>query len=328
MHRDQPWTIGIDIGGTKIELAGVDLLGNVIRRIRIETRTAELPETVESDMIEAIEQIREGLDYPPLGVGIGMAGQIEPETGVVRFAPNLNWLEVPLRANMSEALGLPVFVTNDVRAATLGEWLFGAGRGCDDLLCLFVGTGIGGGIVTGGRLLTGCSNTAGELGHIIIEMNGPHCHCGSRGCMEAFAGGWAISRRAREAVEADPVAGACLLQQVGGQAEKLTPRHLVPAVEVGDKLALQLVDEISEALIAGATGLVNAFNPCRLILGGGVMEGFPQLVDRIGDGIRKRALSAASAPLEVVPSGLRNLAGVIGAAVLAMRELAGKELHP
>jgi glucokinase len=328
MHRDQPWTIGIDIGGTKIELAGVDLLGNVIRRVRIETRTGELPGTVEADMIQAIHQVREGLDYPPIGVGIGMAGQIEPETGVVRFAPNLNWLEVPLQSDMSEALGLPVFVTNDVRAATLGEWLFGAGHGCDDLLCLFVGTGIGGGIVTGGRLVTGCSNTAGELGHIIIDMNGPHCHCGSRGCMEALAGGWAIARRTREAVEADPVAGACLLRQVGGKAEKLTPRELVAAVEEGDPLALQLLDEIAEALVAGATGLVNAFNPCRLILGGGVMEGFPQLIGRIADGIGKRALSAASAPLEVLPSGLGNLAGVIGAAVLAMRELAGKEMHP
>jgi glucokinase len=145
-----------------------------------------------------VQNLRQGAS-PPVG-GSGSAGQIDPEHGMVRFAPNLGWHNVPFQSDLAGALGLPVVVTNDVRAATWGEWLHGAGKGCNDLVCLFIGTGIGGGVVSGGKMLSGCSNTAGEVGHMIINLHGPPCSCGSRGCFEALAGGWAIARQAREAV--------------------------------------------------------------------------------------------------------------------------------
>jgi glucokinase len=213
---------------------------------------------------------------------------------------------------------LPVVVTNDVRAAAWGEWLHGAGQGCDDLVCLFVGTGIGGGVVSGGRMLAGCSNAAGELGHITVDLHGPQCHCGNQGCLEALAGGWAIARRAQEAIAADPAAGTSLVQMAGGQQKAVTAKIVAQAFHAGDPLAQELVDEVAQALIAGAVGLVNAFNPCRLILGGGVIEGLPELVDRIDQGVCERALEAASAPLQVLPAQLKNDAGVVGAAALAM----------
>ena len=184
-------------------------------------------------------------------------------------------------------------VTNDVRAATWGEWRHGAGQGAEDLICLFIGTGIGGGVVSGGRMLTGCTNTAGELGHMTTDLNGPRCTCGHRGCLEALAGGWAIARRAREAIRDAPAARQGLPCKPRGSKNRWrlktsTPRWWPPRPRPHDPLARLMVDEVARALIAGTVSLVNAFNPCRLILGGGVMQGLPELMGRIEAGIRQR----------------------------------------
>ena len=274
-----------------------------------------------------VQQLREaGPPSPPAGLGVGVAGQVTAAAGVVRFAPNLNWREVPLQDRLNQALGLPVVVTNDVRAATWGEWLHGAGQGAEDLICLFIGTGIGGGVVSGGRMLEGCTNTAGELGHLTTDLNGPRCTCGHRGCLEALAGGWAIARRAREAIRDAPAAGQAFLQ-AAGLKEPVAPEDVnagvvAAAARAQDPLARLLVDEVARALVAGTVGLVNAFNPCRLILGGGVMQGLPELLDRIDTGIRRFALTAATEGLQVLPAKLHNDAGVVGAATLAIRSFA------
>jgi glucokinase len=255
-----------------------------------------------------------------------VAGQITATGGVVRFAPNLNWREVPLQDRLHQALNLPVAITNDVRAATWGEWRHGAGQGADDLICLFIGTGIGGGVVSGGRMLSGCTNTAGELGHITVDINGPRCTCGHRGCLEALAGGWAIARQAREAIRNDPAAGKAFFQAAGlkepAALEEVNAKVVAAAGGAQNPLARLLVDEVARALIAGTVGLVNAFNPCRLILGGGVIQGLPELLDRIAAGIRASALNAATEGLEVLPAKLRNDAGVVGAATLAIGSFA------
>jgi glucokinase len=304
------WAIGVDLGGTKVEAAQVDTEGQVRQRLRRATDVKDGPAAIEAEIVTAVRELQESVGSSPAGVGVGVAGQIEPASGVVHFAPNLGWHDVPLQADLSRTLRLPVVVTNDVRAAAWGEWLHGAGQGCGDLVCLFVGTGIGGGVVSGGRMLSGCSNAAGELGHITVDLHGPVCHCGNQGCLEALAGGWAIARRAQEAIAADPAAGASMVQMAGGQQTAVTAKIVAQAAHAGDPLA--------RALIAGAVGLVNAFNPCRLILGGGVIEGLPELVDRVDQGVCERALEAASAPLQVLPAQLKNDAGVVGAAALAM----------
>jgi glucokinase len=314
-----PWAIGVDLGGTKIEAARVDSAGRLLQRLRRPTPVKDGPAAVKAAIVECVRELRQGDASAPAGVGVGVAGQIDPADGAVLFAPNLHWHNEPFQADLSTALGLPVVVGNDVRVITWGEWLYGAGRGCNDLICLFVGTGIGGGVVSGGRMLTGCSNTAGELGHVTVDLRGPDCHCGNRGCLEALAGGWGIARRAQEAVAADPAAGAALLNRAGGQADTVTAKAVAEAAHAGDALARRLVDEVAEALIAGVVGLVNAFNPCRFILGGGVIEGYPELVQRVDQGVRKRALPAATAPLQVVPALLHNDAGVVGAAALALQ---------
>jgi glucokinase len=316
---DEPWSIGVDLGGTKLEVAHIDAKGRVRQRLRKATNVKRGPSAIIEDVIGYVWTLREMADSPPAGVGVGVAGQVEKETGKVTFAPNLDWRDVPLQADLQRSIDLPVIVTNDVRAATWGEWLHGAGHGCDDLLCMFVGTGVGGGVVSGGRMLAGCNNTAGEVGHITIDMHGPPCTCGNRGCLEALAGGWAITRLARESVAADPDEGRLLLEMAGGQMEDINASIVARASRGGDPLARQLMDHVANALIAGATTLINAFNPCRLILGGGVITGVPELIGRIDKGVRGQALAAACSSLLVLPAGLRNDAGVIGAAALAIR---------
>jgi glucokinase len=324
MMAGEAWAIGVDLGGTKIEAARVDGSGSLRERLRRPTDVKGGPEAVKEEIVNAVQILRDKATSPPVGVGVGLAGQIDPEHGMVRFAPNLGWRNVSFQSNLARALGLPVVVTNDVRAATWGEWLHGAGQGCDDLVCLFVGTGIGGGVVSGGQMLSGCSNTAGEVGHMIINLHGPPCSCGSRGCFEALAGGWAIARQAREAVAADPSLGAPLLK-IAGKGDSITAEMVAEAAKTDDPLARRIIDEVVQALIAGCVSLVNAFNPCLLILGGGVIEGSPELVNRIDQGVRRQALSAATQSLRILPAQLKNDAGVIGAAVLAMRLFSSKE---
>ena len=175
-------------------------------------------------------------------------------------------------------------------------------------------------MVSGGRVLSGASNAAGELGHMTVDLHGPPCHCHNHGCLEALAGGWAIARRARQAVADDPAAGANLLQMVVNRRESLTAEVVARAARAGDPLAGRIVEETLQALVAGCVGLVNAFNPTRLILGGGVIEGLPELVGKIEEGIHSRALKATLGPMKVVKSALGNDAGVIGAAALAMKK--------
>ncbi|SPJ15890.1 ROK family protein (fragment) [Syntrophobacter sp. SbD2] len=152
-----------------------------------------------------------------------------------------------------------------------------------------------------------------------VDLRGPLCNCGNRGCMEALAGGWAIARRAHDGVKADPVLGSTILRMAWGKVEDITARTVVQAFYAGDALAAEIIDEATDALAAGVAALVNAFNPCRIILGGGIVEGMPEMVSRIDKGVRRRALSAATGCLVICASKLGNEAGIIGAAALAMK---------
>lgn len=310
-------TLGVDLGGTKIKLALVSGDGRILDQRRLATDAAGGGKRVREQIATACRELQADAETAPAGLGIGVAGQIRAADGLVRFAPNLDWHDVPLREWLEADLDLPVALVNDVRAATWGEWLFGAGRQCEDLVCVFVGTGIGGGIVSGGRVLSGSSNTAGEIGHMTIDLHGPPCHCDNNGCLEALAGGWAIARRAREAVLADPAGGGTLSRLAMEQGSELSAAVVAAALGEGDPLARRIVDDVTRALVAGAVGLVNAFNPRRLIFGGGVIDGLPELVERIDQGLRPRALAAACEELEVLPAALGGDAGVLGAAAVA-----------
>lgn len=314
-------TLGVDLGGTKVAAALVDAEGRIVASNVFPTNASTGPDGVIRDIVACVKDGLGASARGAAGLGIGVAGQIDEATGAVHFAPNLDWHHVPLRAALEQGLGLPVVVTNDVRAATWGEWMHGAGRGAHDLVTLFIGTGAGGGIVSGGRLLAGCTNAAGELGHMTIVTGGRKCHCRNRGCLEAYVGGWAIAEQAREAVLRDREAGRRLVALAGG-VDEITAGTVSEAYHQGDPLAVRLVEEISRHLAAGIVTVVNAFNPCLLILGGGVVEGLPELAALAEAPVRAHALEAAVGGLRISRAALGNQAGVIGAAALARRKAA------
>jgi glucokinase len=322
--ENQVCAIGVDLGGTKIEIGLINLSGVIHDRIRLETDVKGGVQGIERQIIESTEKLKRQANFPVIGMGIGVAGQIEALSGSVRFSPNLKWHNVPLQENLSRKIKLPIIVTNDVRAATWGEWFLGSGRGCQDLICLFIGTGIGGGIVSGGRILSGDTNTCGEVGHMTVDLNGPRCTCGNLGCLEALAGGWAIAYQAKNAIRTDPERGGNVLK-LAHQIELIQAKHVIESYRNGDELSKGIINQAIQALIGGAVGLVNAFNPHRLILGGGIVEGLPELISIIQEEIKKRALSAAVQRLEVLPAYLGNDSGVVGAAAMAIHQIARRE---
>lgn len=312
------FAIGIDLGGTKTRLGIVDASGNVLEELTIPTQVKEGPETILCDILAAIETLRKRPNSNPIkALGVAVAGQIEGTTGNIKFAPNLHWQNVPLGQKLRDALHLPVVIANDVRSATYGELCFGAGKGMQDVICLFIGTGIGGGIVSRGSLLTGYNNSAGEVGHMVINIDGLPCTCGNHGCWETLAGGWGISKNTQAAVIEDPEAGKQIILKCHGMIDQITPHHLFAAANEGDPFAISLMEAILDALIVGATNLVNVFNPEALILGGGIIEGAPWFVPAIETGMRKQALKSATEKLSVVQAKYLKNAAVIGIAAMA-----------
>lgn len=323
MTSDEGLTVGVDLGGTKLAVALVNAEGAVVASSRRPTHAEREADDVIADVIACVkEDCLPAATSDVLAVGVGVAGQVDPATATVLHAPNLRWDDYPLGSRLSEALSVPVLVLNDVQAATYGEWQHGAGRSVTDLVCLFVGTGVGGGVVSNGELVQGCAGSAGELGHITIDLNGGQsCRCGNHGCLEAFAGGWAIARRAQHVAASDRRAAAMILELAGGDAEAVTAGVVSDAYHRGDPLAAEIVQRTSDALSAGAASIANSFNPCRLVLGGGVIEGLPELIDRVKAGIAERALEAALRPLLIAKAELGENAGTVGAAMWARRSL-------
>lgn len=316
---ERPMTLGVDLGGTKVETALVDARGKILSSHRYPTQAEKGADRIIADVVACVNQCLSKGGEEAQALGIGIAAQVN-QSGVVLSSPNLGWKDVPLKAMLEEKLKLPVIVTNDVRAASWGEWHFGAGKGVDNLVVVFVGTGIGGGVVSGGRMLEGCSNTAGEIGHSTLIVEGRNCHCPNKGCLEAYAGGWAIAERAQEAIRNDPEAGENLVS-LAGSIENITTTIVTQAYREGDSLAFQLIRETAQYLSAGLVSVVNSFNPCLLVLGGGVIEGLPEMVKTAEAFIRKRGLKPAVEKLKVVKAELGNEAGIIGAAVMAQAEL-------
>jgi glucokinase len=311
-------TLGIDLGGTKVEAAFVAPDGTVLSSHRHPTHADQGPDGVLDDVVACVEGCLASASIQAVAAGIGVAGQVDTEDGIVRTAPNLGWTDVPLQDRLEAALDLPVVVANDVRAITWGVWTHGAGRGTDDLVVIFVGTGIGGGIVSDGAVLDGHQGMAGELGHVPIVMGGRDCHCPNEGCWEAYAGGWAIAERMRDAVRRNPVEGSAIVDRAGSIAS-ITGRTVHAACADGDPLAEQVVDRTATALGLGLTGIANALNPERIVLGGGVIEGRPAYVEEAERIVDERALPPVAEALDIVQSELGDRAGAVGAATMAHR---------
>ena len=314
-------TIGIDLGGTNLRallLAGDDT------QLRMVRTTVGLDRDPESMVRRVAAQVRPLLASAPPGdpvraVGLGVAGWVRPSDGSVFKAPNLGWEDFPLRQSMERELQLPVLPMNDLSAVAYGEWQLGAARGASDALVVFVGTGVGSGLIVGGRLHEGAGGFAGEIGHIpVIFQNGLPCGCGNRGCLETVAGGVHLERRLR--ARHGELAGVLL--QAEGALESLSPRHAELAAQAGDSEALALWDEVGAVLGGLLGGLINLLDPQVLVLGGGVMEA-ATLRASVERHLRAKVLPPMRDALRIARPELGDPAGVIGAALRARRELVG-----
>ncbi|MFZ1024545.1 MAG: ROK family protein, partial [Thermoplasmata archaeon] len=312
----QSIVVGVDIGATKIAAAIVSPRGRVGDETVRNRRETDGPEAVVATIVEATRTTLSKMRGAQLAaIGVGIAGQVEAESGLIHYSPNLRWENFPLGDQLRAAFDAQVMVANDVHAALVGEWRHGAGIGELDLFMLVVGTGVGGGAIVGGRLLTGSTNTFGEVGHLTLVAGGRPCHCPNRGCFEAYVGGWAVAERARELVARELEAAEWLVQRAGS-IDLITAQTVTQAYREGDPLVATLVRETIDYLEAGVVGIVNTFNPHRVILDGGMIQGLPDVVPGIQEAIRRRCQPAA-AFVEVVRARLGEHAAIVGAASLA-----------
>jgi glucokinase len=324
-----PLAIGIDLGGTKIAAVLVDETGGIVTSAREATAAGEGPDAIVAHIARIVEDLASGTSARELlGVSVGVAGQIDLETGTVHRAPNLDWTEYPFGERLRARTGLRTAVLNDVQAATYGEWIHGAAREAHNAVCIFVGTGVGGGLIAGGCLQHGAGGSAGEVGHMTIDMQGPVCRCGNRGCLEAYAGGWAIARRAFDAVQAHQALGSAILEVAGNDPRAISAAVVAEAAHTGDPLARALVREVGEALAAASISVVNALNPEVLILGGGVVDGLPELTDTVRERVAMWALPSAGRDVRVLRSRLGANSGAVGAAAWLRYQAAGSADAP
>ena len=318
--------LGIDLGGSKILTAVVDRRGEILSRDYRVTPASEGPDAVVREVMKSATSV-----LVPLGIamkelvaiGIGAPGISDPVTGVIFTSPNLpGWCNVPLRDIVARESGVLSYLINDANAAAMGELYFGAARGMRHMVYVTVSTGIGGGIIIDGELYSGSVGTAGEIGHMSIDANGPRCQCGNTGCWEVLASGTALADRARQQIKDG--AKTSILQCAGGDWEKVTAPVIQAAAEQGDPLAGELIAKTGYYLGVGLANLINIFNPELIVIGGGLTNiGEPLL----GPAFKVAGERAFKESYQAVRFALPELgadAGVLGAAVFACQSV-GRE---
>ncbi len=314
--------VGVDIGGTNIKTGLVAPDGRVIVGRSFLTQAGQGRSKILYRLVESILDLLDkakGKKIAVKGVGIGAPGPVDVEKGRVYFFPNLSgWENTPLKNFLERRLGLSVEVDNDANAMALAEFRFGAGRGADPMIALTLGTGIGGGLVIGGRLFHGPAYSAAELGHIPISEEGPRCGCGSRGCVETYVGNGYFVNELRKRLKKS---GRGLLSNwVFREKRELTPKLAAAAARAGDAVSLKLWEETGQHLGTALTGLVNALNPQKIVLGGGVAQSGALLFGPVIRTIRKKAFPIAARSVKVVPAAFGAGAGVVGAAALVFAD--------
>jgi glucokinase len=316
----QQYIIGVDLGGTNIVVGAMTVDGSRHLSVRSIPTMASLGDEgvadrivtlVEEVIVETIKQT--GIartDF--IGVGVGAPGPIDRDRGIVLVAPNLGWLNFPLRDRIHDRLRLPATLDNDANCATFGEWWQGAARGGRNVIGLTIGTGIGGGLILNGALYHGSSDMAGEVGHTTIDLNGRHCKCGNYGCLEAYASGPAIATRAREVMVREE-GESSIPSMVNGKFEDITAQIVYDAAKAGDQVASEIVRDTARYLGAGLANLLNTFNPDTVVIAGGVTAAGDTLFVPLQREVRRRAFSPAVRAAKIVPGELPGTAGVVGA---------------
>lgn len=323
MAKQKLYALGIDLGGTKTLAAVVDVLsGEVVASARKRTRAERGADFVSQRTIElattAIEEAKLDDDDKLVAIGVGAAGMIDRQNGVIIDAPNLGVRNMQLGQMLQKQFDAPVAVGNDVEVAARGEFLYGSGRGYSNFICVFVGTGIGSGIVQDGHLYTGNTGTAGEIGHMVIQAGGRICGCGGRGCLEAYASRTAITRaimaeihHGRPSVLADDA------QRQLKQGETIIRSGiLADAIRKKDELTLEVVEEAANYLGIALGSIMNVYNPESIVLGGGVIEAIDLLFDTAVHRARTVALATPAHNTPIHKARLGDFSGVVGAACM------------
>jgi len=315
--------IGIDLGGTNLRAAIADTdTGQVFHQRKCPTQAAEGQEAVIQRIIQLIRELVqiEGVSPETIkGVGIGVPGTPNIDTGVIRFLPNLpgKWLNVPLQAIIERQLQLPVALINDVRAITLGEWTFGAGRGSDTVVCLAIGTGIGGGVVVNGQFHLGIGGTAGEFGHQVVEVDGLSCGCGGKGCLELYASGPAIAAMGVKEVMHGHTTR--IGELVNHDLNQINVGTIVEAAKEGDQVAKEILQRAGTYLGIAVGNILGVISPQKVIFAGGVSAAGDLLLAPILQTVKERVHVIPVEKVQFVFAELGIDSGLIGAALWAKR---------
>ncbi|MCL0033019.1 ROK family protein [Peptococcaceae bacterium] len=311
--------VGIDIGGTKILTVVAGMHCNVLAKVESLTNAFEGYERVIDRIVSSIYTAleRAGIDVKEVCAAAACVPgpELDVKKGVVYFAGNLNWKNVDLKEILERKLKVPVFIENDANSAALGECLFGAGQGTSDMVYVTVSTGIGCGIIINKKIYHGASDSAGEIGHMVVLPGGPACSCGNRGCLEALASGTAIARDAKELAKkgcADAV-----LKAAGGEIEKINALAVAKAAKAGDGTAKEIFYRAGRMLGLGLANLVNLINPSLIVLGGGVMKSKELMWEPMEKEFYARAIKRAGQNVEIVSAELGSMSGIMGALAIA-----------
>lgn len=315
------YSIGIDLGGTKILIALVDKTsGEVLYSVKKKTKKDKGPKNIIKKMIDGIEEL---LEESKVGVeqissiGVGAAGQVDRENGILIGAPNLDCYDLNIKEHLTSHFDLPVYLGNDVEIAAIGEMKFGAAQGCDDFVCIFVGTGVGSSVVKNGKIIHGATGTAGEIGHVIVDLNGRPCNCGAHGCLEAYASRSAIEKRIEGALRKGRHSVILDYLESG---KSITSSMIEKSIERDDELVIQCVTEASEYLSGGIASVINFINPKLIVLGGGLIEAVDYFYQKTIKKARAKSLPVPATKIEFKKALLGDFSGVIGAAFLEERD--------
>jgi glucokinase len=314
--------LGIDLGGTKILTAVVDEQGKMLSRDHSITPAKEGQQAVVRSILESASR---ALDQAQIAasdltaIGIGAPGLSNLETGILFTSPNLpGWKDVPLRDIIENELGSKAFLINDANAAAVGELYLGAGRGARNLIYITVSTGVGGGIIIDGKIYTGSIGIAGELGHMVIDDEGPACNCGNRGCWETLASGTALAREARHRINEGTATS--ILKYADGNIEKINAEAIHEAAQAGDKLAKELIGQTAYYLGVGMANLINIFNPEVIVIGGGLSNMGDMLLKPAFEEAGGRAFKQSYQAVRFARAELGRDSGVRGAAAFALEQ--------
>ncbi|WP_088102457.1 ROK family glucokinase [Halalkalibacter urbisdiaboli] len=315
---ENKWLVGVDIGGTTIKMAFVTNNGDIVDKWEIPTNTENGGINITSDIAKAINEKLQNLgeSRQMLGaIGLGAPAFIEMDTGFVYEAVNIGWKNFALKEILEKETGLPVKLDNDANIAALGEMWRGAGDGAKNLLCITLGTGVGGGIIANGQILHGINGMAGEVGHITsVPEGGAPCNCGKTGCLETIASATGMVRLAMEQLSSHPQSALFTIYKENG---KLTTKDIFASLEKGDTYANEVVETTAYHLGLALANLANAFNPHKIVIGGGVSKAGNLILDPLERHFKKFALKRVAEGAEFKIATLGNDAGVIGGAWIA-----------